>query len=243
MRSQTISTKLQRIAKQAADYPEMVFTTLAHHMDVDLLREAYRHTRKDSSPGIDGITAKKYGENLEENLEDLYKRLKSGRYKAPPVVRAWLEKENGEKRPIGKPTFEDKIAQRAVVMILEPIYEQEFYNLSHGFRKGKSQHKAIVQLREELIRRRINWIVSADITGLFDNIDHGLLRTLIKRRVNDGTLLRLIGKWLNAGIMEGGAVHYPELGTPQGGVISPLLSNIFCTMSWMTGLPRWSNHG
>ncbi|MFQ6616961.1 MAG: group II intron reverse transcriptase/maturase [Fidelibacterota bacterium] len=201
--------------------------TLAHHMDVDLLREAYRHTRKDSSPGIDGITAKQYGENLEENLEDLYKRLKSGRYKAPPVVRAWLEKDNGKMRPIGKPTFEDKIVQRAVVMLLEPIYEQVFYDLSHGFRKGRSQHKAVQQLREELIRLRINWIVSADITGLFDNIDHGLLRTLIKRRVNDGTLLRLIGKWLNAGVMEGGAVHYPELGTPQGGVISPLLSNIF----------------
>jgi len=226
-RSQTISTKLQWIAKQAADYPEMVFTTLAHHMDVDLLREAYGHTRKDSSPGIDGITARQYGESLEENLRDLYERLKSGRYKAPPVVRAWLEKEDGKKRPIGKPTFEDKIVQRAVVMLLEPIYEQVFYDFSHGFRKGRSQHKAIEQLREELIGRRINWIVSADITGLFDNIEHGLLRVLIKRRVNDGRLLRLIGKWLNAGVMEGGAVHYPELGTPQGGVISPLLSNIF----------------
>jgi RNA-directed DNA polymerase len=226
-RSQTISTKLQGIGKQAADYPEMVFTTLAHHIDVDLLREAYRCTRKDKSPGIDGVTAKEYGKDLEDNLVDLYERLRSGRYKAPPVVRAWLEKERGKKRPIGKPTFEDKIVQRAVVMLLEPIYEQMFYDFSHGFRKGRSQHKAIHQLREELIRQRINWIVSADITGLFDNLDHRLLRSLIKRRVNDGTLVRLIGKWLHAGVMEGGMIHYPETGTPQGGVVSPLLSNIF----------------
>jgi len=226
-RSQTISTKLQRIAKQAADYPGMVFTTLAHHMDVDLLREAYRHTRKNSSPGMDGVTAKQYGENLEENLKDLHERLKSGRYEAPPVVRAWLEKDNGKKRPIGKPTFEDKIVQRAVVMLLEPIYEQMFYDLSHGFRKGRSQHKAIHQLREDLIRLRISWIISADVTGLFDNLDHKMLVKLIKTRVNDGRLLRLIGKWLNAGVMEEGRIERPEKGTPQGGVISPILSNIF----------------
>ena len=226
-RSQTVSTKLQRIAKQAADYPETVFTTLAHHMDVDLLREAFCHTHKNRSPGIDGVTAEEYGKNLEDNLTDLYERLKSGGYKAPPVVRAWLEKENGKKRPIGKPTFEDKIVQRAVVMLLEPIYERMFYGFSHGFRKGHGQHKAIHQLRDDLIRLRINWIISADITGLFDNIDHGLLRSLIRKRMNDGTLLRLIGKWLNAGVMEGGTIHHPELGTPQGGVISPLLSNIF----------------
>ena len=226
-RSQTVSTKLQQIAKQAEDYPEMVFTTLAHHIDVDFLREAYRHTRKDSSPGVDGITAKQYGEHLEENLQDLYDRLKNGRYEAPPVLRAWLEKDNGKKRPIGKPTFEDKIVQRAVVMLLEPIYEQVFHEFSHGFRKGRSQHRAIKELRENLIDLRINWIVIADITGLFDNLDHEILRNLIKKRMNDGTLLRLIGKWLNAGVMEGDSVHHPEQGTPQGGVISPLLSNVY----------------
>lgn len=205
----------------------MVFTTLAHHLDEDLLREAYRQTRKNSSPGIDGVTAKHYGENLEENLRDLHERLKNGRYEAPPVVRAWLEKDNGKKRPIGKPTFEDKIVQRAVVMLLEPIYEQMFYDLSHGFRKGRSQHKAIHQLREELISLRINWIISADITGLFDNLDHEILLGLIKRRMKDGGLLRLIGKWLNAGVMENGTIDRPEKGTPQGGVVSPILSNIF----------------
>jgi group II intron reverse transcriptase/maturase len=226
-RSQTVSTRLQQIAKQAEDYPQMVFTTLAHHIDVDFLREAYRHTRKNSSPGVDGITAKQYGEHLEENLQDLYDRLKNGRYKAPPVLRAWLEKENGKKRPIGKPTFEDKIVQRAVVMLLEPIYEQVFHGFSHGFRRGRSQHRALKELRENLIDLRINWIVIADITGLFDNLDHEILRNLIKERMNDGTLLRLIGKWLNAGVMEGESIHHPEQGTPQGGVISPILSNIF----------------
>jgi RNA-directed DNA polymerase len=226
-RSQTVSTRLQQIAKQAEDYPQMVFTTLAHHIEVDLLREAYRHTRKQSSPGVDGITAKQYGEHLEETLQDLYDRLKSGQYKAPPVMRAWLEKKNGKRRPIGKPTFEDKIVQRAVVMLLEPIYEQVFHDFSHGFRRGRSQHRALKELRENLIDLRINWLVIADITGLFDNLDHEILRDLIKKRMNDGTLLRLIGKCLNAGFMEGRSIHYSNQGKPQGGVVSPILSNIF----------------
>lgn len=227
MRSQTISTKVQKIAKQAEDYPQGVFTTLAHNMDVDFLREAYRQTRKNSSPGIDGVTAKEYGEDLEENLKELHERLKSGRYKAQPVKRAWLEKDNGKKRPIGKPAFEDKIVQRAVAMLIEPIYELEFHDFSHGFRKGRSQHQALKELRENLIKHGINWILIADITGLFDNLDHGILREFIKRKMNDGALIRLIGKWLNAGVMEKGEISYPEAGTPQGGVISPILSNIF----------------
>jgi RNA-directed DNA polymerase len=200
VRSQTISTKLQKIAKQAVDYPQRVFTMLAHNMDVEFLREAYRQTRKSSTPGIDGVTAKEYGENLEENLKELHLRLKSGRYKAPPVVRAWLEKDNGKKRPIGKPTFEDKIVQRAVVMLLEPIYERVFHNFSHGFRRGRSQHQALKELRENLIKQRINWILIADITGLFDNLDHGILREFIKRKMNDGALIRLIGKVENIGL-------------------------------------------
>jgi RNA-directed DNA polymerase len=196
-------------------------------MDVDFLREAYRRTRKSSSPGIDGVTAKEYGENLEENLKALHERLKSGRYSAPPVKRTWIEKDNGKLRPIGIPTFEDKIIQRAVVMLLEPIYEQVFHNFSHGFRRERNQHQALRSLRENLITHRTNWIVIADITGLFDNLDHGILRELIKKKMNDGKLIQLIGKWLNAGVMEEGKVQYSEAGTPQGGVISPILSNIF----------------
>ncbi len=227
LRSQTISTKLQQIAQQAVNYPDTVFTTLCHKIDVPFLREAYRKTRKGAAPGPDKITAKIYAENLEENLISLHKRIKEGRYKAPPVLRIWIEKEDGKKRPIGIPTFEDKVLQRAVEMLLSSIYENLFYNFSMGFRKGRSQHQAIHNLRENCRKQNINWIISADITGLFDNINHKMLKDLIRLKVNDGGIIRLIGKWLNAGVMEDERIHYPDMGTPQGGVISPLLSNIF----------------
>jgi len=225
-RSQTISTKLQQIAEQACCYPDMVFTTLAQLIDVDFLREAYRRTRKSAAPGVDGVTAREYAENLEENLSDLHERLGSGRYIAPPVERAWID-EGTKKRGIGKPTFEDKIVQRAVVMLLGAIYEQDFHDFSHGFREGHSQHQALRELREQCMNMNIGWIADADVSGFFDNLDRGLLREFIKRRVNDGGILRLIGKWLNAGVLEGEILTYPEKGTPQGGVVSPMLSNIF----------------
>lgn len=227
LRSQTVSTKLQRIAEWAADDPQVVFTSLAHLIDVDFLREAFQRIKKRSAPGLDKVTAKQYAENLEENLVNLDERMRSGRYKAPAVVRAWLDKEDGKKRPIGKPTLEDKIVQRAVEMLLSAIYEQMFYDFSHGFRKGHSQHRALHELREQLRCLNIGWIVNADVTGLFDNLDHKHLRRFIRKRVNDGSIIRLIGKWLNAGVMEEGKLKYYESGTPQGGVISPLLSNIF----------------
>lgn len=226
-RSQTISTRLQRIAEQASSHPEMVFTTLAHLIDVDLLREAYNRTRKNAAAGVDGVTAAEYGANLEENLRDLYERMRSGRYIAPPVKRSWLDKEGSGKRPIGEPTFEDKIAQRAAVMLLGAIYEQDFHDFSHGFREGHSQHQALQQLWQQCMRMNIGWIVDADVRGFFDNLDHRWLRRIIQQRVNDGGILRLIGKWLKAGVLEEGLVTYPEKGTPQGAVISPLLSNIF----------------
>lgn len=226
-RSPTISTQLQTIAQQAIQQPEMVFTALAHNIDVEWLREAYRLTNKRGAAGIDGITAEAYGVKLEENLQALQARLKSGRYKAPPVERVWLDKEDGRKRPIGKPTFEDKIAQRAVVMLLESVYEAEFYNFSHGFRPGHSPHEALEELREQCRKQNIQWIVDADVSGFFDEIPHGPLQEIIKRRVNDGGILRLIGKWLNAGVMEAGVLSYAEAGSPQGGVISPLLANVY----------------
>ncbi len=226
-RSQPISTQIQEIAKQAIAYPEMVFTTLAHRIDVEWLREAYRQTNKSSAAGIDGITAAEYAANLDENLQDLHRRLVSGQYKAPPVERVWLDKEDGRKRPIGKPTFEDKIVQRAVVMLLEPIYEQEFYDFSHGFRKGHSAHQALHEMREACRQQNINWIIDADVSRFFDELGHDQLREFIKRRVNDGGIMRLIGKWLNAGVMEEGKLTYAEKGSPQGGVISPLAANIF----------------
>jgi len=209
----------------------MVFNNLYHKIDVDLLMEAYRRTRKDVAPGVDKVTAQKYAENLEGNLRDLYERLRRGKYVAPPVERVWIDKEDGRKRPIGKPTFEDKIVQRAVEMVLSVIYDVDFYDFSHGFRKGHSQHKALHELREQCRGLNIGWIVDADITGLFDNIDHSHLRKIIKQRVNDGGILRLIGKWLNAGVMEEGTVTYPEKGTPQGGVMTPFTQKVISNLN------------
>jgi RNA-directed DNA polymerase len=227
LRSQTISTELQRIAQQAADYPDTIFTTLAHRIDIPFLREAYRQTNKKGAPGVDMVSAKEYAENLEQNLLALHTRLKEGCYSAPPVMRVWIKKEDGKERPIGIPAFEDKVVQRAVEMLLSPVYEQMFYDFSMGFRKGRSQHQAIHDLREQCRNQNINWIISADITGLFDNINKEMLKDLIRLKINDGGIIRLIGKWLNAGVMEDDRTTYPDKGTPQGGVVSPILSNIF----------------
>ena len=223
----TIETQLRQIAEQAVCYPQMTFTTLAHRMDVDFLREAYRRTRKDGAPGVDRVTAKEYAANLEGNLKDLHERLKSGRYVAPPVERTWLDKDDGGKRPIGKPTFEDKIVQRAVAMLLGAVFEQDFYDFSHGFREGHSPHQALKELREQCLKVNAHAIVDADVSGFFDTMDWRWIREFVQRRVNDGAILRLIGQWLHAGVLEGENLIYPETGSPQGGVISPMLANIY----------------
>jgi RNA-directed DNA polymerase len=225
--SLTISTKLQQLAEQAHQYPAMAFTTLAHLIDVDLLREAYRRTRKDGAPGIDGVTAQEYAEHLEANLANLYERLRRGRYRAPPVRRTYLDKEDGGQRPIGIPAFEDKLVQRAVVMLLGAIYEQDFCDCSHGFREGHSPHQALHELREQCMERDIGWIVDADVSAFFDSLDHDLLRERLQQRIADGRIIGLIGKWLKAGVVEGDTLSYPERGSPQGGVVSPMLANIF----------------
>jgi RNA-directed DNA polymerase len=227
-RSETISTRQQTIATRARQAPELSFTSLNHYIDLAWLVEAYRRTRKDGAPGIDGQTAAAYAEHLEENLRDLLDRAKSGRYRAPAVKRAYLPKGDGSSmRPIGVPTFEDKILQRAVTMVLEPIYEQDFLDCSYGFRPGRSAHQALEAWRNQLMRFGGGWVIELDVQRFFDTLDKAQLRTFLRRRVRDGVLLRLIGKWLNAGVLEDGAVWYPEAGTPQGGVASPLLANIF----------------
>ena len=220
-------SSLVKIRMLAESDPEMVFTSLAHRIDLSLLKKSFRQVRTSKSAGVDGITAEEYAENLDENLYNLYQRLRRGQYVATPVKRIWIDKEGGEKRPIGISALEDKIVQCAAASILNVIFDVNFYDFSHAFRKGHSQHMAIHELRENCRKLNIGWIVSADITGLFDNIDHGHLRDFVKRRVNDGGILRLIGKWLNAGVMEEGVLSHPGKGTPQGGVISPVLSNIF----------------
>jgi group II intron reverse transcriptase/maturase len=226
--SVTISTKLERIATLAREAPDMAFRTLAHHIDIDWLREAYRRTRKDGARGVDGQSAEEYAANLEENLQSLLDRAKSGTYRAPPVRRVHIPKGSGtETRPLGIPTFEDKVLQRAVAMVLEAVYEQDFLDCSYGFRPGRSAHQALAVVQNQAVVMGGGWVLEVDIRKFFDTLDHGHLREVLRRRVHDGVLLRLVGKWLNAGVLEDGGVTHPEAGTPQGGVISPLLANIF----------------
>jgi RNA-directed DNA polymerase len=226
--SPTVSTKIERIAKLAREMPDRPLTTLAHHIDIDWLREAYRRTRKDGARGVDGQSAEQYAQHLESNLKALLDRMKSGTYRAPPVRRVHIPKGDGsETRPIGIPTFEDKVLQRAVAMVLEAVYESQFYDFSYGFRPGRSAHQACEALKSASVRMAGGWVLEVDIKKFFDTLDHGHLREILSRRVRDGVILRLIGKWLNAGVMEGLALHHPETGTPQGGVISPLLANIY----------------
>ena len=226
--SPIISTDLRLIAEQAKRDPAKVFVSLAHRMDVDFLYKAYRRVRKDGAPGVSGRTAKDYAKNLTESLTDLHGRLKACRYEAPKIKRVWIDKDGGKKkRPIGLTEFEDKIVQKAVSMLLGAVYEQDFYPFSHGFRDGHSAHQALKEIREQCMFHGINWLIDADISGFFDNIDRVQLKEIIKQRVNDGGLLRLIGKWLNAGVVEGDVISYSDKGTPQGGVISPQLANIY----------------
>lgn len=225
--SATVSTKRGRIAKLAKEHPTMVLTNLAYHMDLEWLREAHRLTRKSGAPGIDGQTAEAYAADLDENLTDLLDRVKEGRYRAPPVRRVHIPKGKGETRPIGIPTFEDRILQRAVAMILEEVYEQEFLPCSYGFRRDLSAHNAIGWLREVLMRMQGGWVLEVDLRKFFDTLVHRCLREILAIRVRDKAITRLIGKWLNAGVMEDGAIAHPQAGTPQGGVISPLLANVY----------------
>ena len=188
---------------------------------------AYQRTRKDGAVGIDGITAQDYERELESNLEDLLNRIKSGGYYAPPVRRHYIPKADGEKRPLGIPTFEDKIAQRAVLMLLEPIYEADFLECSYGFRPGRSAHDALDALDKAIMRRGQRWVIDADIRKYFDSIDHRRLREFLDLRIRDGVIRRMIDKWLKAGVVEEGNLKRYKAGTPQGGVISPLLANIY----------------
>lgn len=222
-----VSTKQQRIAT-VAQVEKGALTTLAHHIDVEWLEEAFRRTRKDGAPGADGVTAREYELRLQENLQRLLNQAKSGTYLAPAVRRVHIPKGDGKQtRPIGIPTFEDKVLQRAVHMVLEPVYEQEFHDCSYGFRPGRSAHQALKSLREQMTKMRGGWLLEVDIKSFFDTLDHRQLQELLRRRVRDGVLLRLIGKWLNAGVLHDGVFSRPEAGTPQGGVISPLLANIY----------------
>jgi group II intron reverse transcriptase/maturase len=229
LKSGNVYTKQQRIAELAGLMPDAGFTSLAYYVDLEWMHEAYRRTRKDGAAGVDDVTAEEYEKDLEENLKSLLDRFKSGRYYAQPVKRVYIPKGDGKDgvRPIGIPALEDKVLQRAVIMVLEPLYEQDFLDCSYGFRPGRSVHQALEALWKGIMGMGGCWVLEVDIKSYFDTVGHKHLREFLRKRVRDGVILRTIGKWLKAGVMEGGEVHYPEEGTPQGGVISPLISNIY----------------
>jgi group II intron reverse transcriptase/maturase len=205
----------------------MSWTTLAHHVDEELLHEAFRLTRKDGAPGVDGQTASQYEENLDQKLRSLADQFHKGAYRAPPVRRVHIPKGDGKTRPIGIPTIEDKVLQRAVTMLLNAVYEQDFLDCSFGFRPGRSAHQALTTLREGLMGMNGGFVIDLDIKSFFDTIDHGHLRAMLDKRIRDGVVLRAIGKWLNAGVLEDEMLRRLDQGSPQGGVISPILSNIY----------------
>tara|TARA_B100000749_G_scaffold272869_1_gene255179 strand:+ start:411 stop:1052 length:642 start_codon:yes stop_codon:yes gene_type:complete len=198
-----MSTKQVRIAALAERFPQRAFTSLAHHIDAQWLRTAYLMTRRDGAVGIDGQTADDFARDFEANVQRLLEAAKSGRYRAPPVRRVNIPKGDGRStRPIGIPTFEDKVLQRAVVALLEPLYEHDFHECSYGFRPGRSAHQAIGTVRNGLMSMGGGWVIDLDIKAFFDTIDHQHLRDVLQQRVKDGVVLRLIGKWLKAGVVE-----------------------------------------
>ncbi len=224
-----VSTKRQRIAELGRRYPQRSFTSLHHHLDVEWLTEAYRCLKTQSAPGADGVTVEDYGKDLRSNLEQLRERVFQGTYRAPSVRRVWIPKgpDRKDRRPIGIPTTEDKVLQRAVQMVLEPLYEPIFRDSSYGFRPGRSPHMALEALWQCIMNMGGGWVLDVDVRKFFDTLDHQQVMALLKHRVSDGVISRLISKWLHAGVLEEDRLSYPEKGTPQGGVISPLLSNLY----------------
>jgi group II intron reverse transcriptase/maturase len=223
-----VSTGLARIAELAKQDPKLAFTSLAHYVTKDSLYEAFEWLNARSAAGVDGQSVKEYAENLDENLDGLLKRFRSDTYKAPPVRRVHIPKGTGpETRPIGIPTVEDKILQRAVSTVLEAIYEQDFSPCSYGFRRGRGAHDALNALWKQSTNFAGGWVVEVDIRKFFDTLDHQRLRELLQIRVRDGVICRMINRWLKAGVLEDGSISLPTQGTPQGGVISPLLANVY----------------
>jgi RNA-directed DNA polymerase len=222
-----VSTKQELIAKTAKEHAGKPLTNLHHYIDEEWLRESLNRLNKESAAGVDGTTYYEYEEEKDTRLPDLLGRFKTGKYYAPPVRRIYIEKGNGKKRPIGIPTIEDKILQGAVKMVVEPVYEADFYDTSYGFRPGRSQHQALERIWEEVMNNRILYILEADIENYFGSINHSQLRELLDERIKDGVIRKQIDKWLKAGVMEDEVLHYEKDGTPQGGTISPLLSNIY----------------
>src|SRR5438093_1179510 len=222
------SSALERVRQAASKDKKLRFTALLHHLyNLETLRMAYFSLKKESAPGVDGETWRNYGETLEDNLQDLSHRLKRGAYRAKPVRRVYIPKADGRQRPLGVPALEDKIVQRAAVEVLNAIYETDFLRFSYGFRPGRSQHQALDALYTGLLTRKVNWVLDLDIRNFFDGISHEWLVKFIEHRIADRRVVRLIQKWLRAGVLEDGKRVRVEEGTPQGGSASPLLANVY----------------
>jgi group II intron reverse transcriptase/maturase len=231
---------IERVRQAARGDSKQRFTALLHHVyDLERLRAAYQATRHDAAPGIDGETWRRYGENLEDNLLDLSARLKQGAYRAKPVRRAYIPKADGRRRPLGVPALEDKIVQRAVVEVLNAIYEEDFLGFSYGFRPGRSPHRALGALYLGIRFRKVNWVLDLDVRAFFDTLEHGWLVKFVEHRVADRRVVRLIQKWLSAGVLEDGKRTQSEVGTVQGGSISPLLANIYLHYVFDLWAHRW----
>jgi group II intron reverse transcriptase/maturase len=238
-----VPSALERIGRAAKKDKKVRFTTLMHHVyNVDQLREAYFSLKRDAAAGVDGETWRSYGEQLEEHLSDLSARLKRGAYRARPVRRTYIPKASGGQRPLGVTALEDKLVQRAVVRVLNEIYERDFLGFSYGFRPKRNPHNALDALCVGIERRRVNWVLDADIRRYFDSIDHGWLRKFVEHRIADQRIVRLIMKWLKAGVLEEGQWTRSDEGTPQGGVISPLLANIFLHYVFDLWADAWRRH-
>jgi len=231
---------LERVREVAERDKQVRFTALLHHIyDGARLRAAYFALKRDAAPGVDGETWRHYGEALEANLADLSARLKRGAYRAKPVQRAYIAKADGRQRPLGIPTLEDKIVQRATVDVLNAIYEADFLGFSYGFRPGRSPHNALDALYTGLLTRKVNWVLDADVRDCFGAIDRGWLVKFIEHRIADRRVVRLIQKWLNAGVLEDGTRTWSETGTPQGGSASPLLANVYLHYAFDLWVQRW----
>ena len=222
-----VSQGLERVRTAAREHKEMRFTALLHHMTVDLLRESFYALKRKAAPGVDGVTWPEYETGLEERLVDLHSRVHRGAYRAQPSKRRYIEKSDGRLRPLGVAALEDKIVQAATVTILNQIYEEDFLGFSYGFRPGRNQHYALDALAFAIEHKKVNYILDCDIRGFFDNLEKSWLVQFVEHRVADPRILRLIQKWLKAGVMEDGIWSDPETGTPQGSVASPLLANIY----------------
>lgn len=222
-----VSQGLQGVRERARRNKQERFTALLHHVTPGLLRESFHALKREAAPGVDGVTWKEYATGLEDRLKDLHSRVHRGAYRAQPSRRVYIPKSNGQQRPLGIAALEDKIVQQAVVTILNAIYEEDFRGFSYGFRPGRSQHMALDALYVAIKRKRVNWILDLDLKSFFDNIPKEGLIQFVEKRIADPRILRLIQKWLKAGVMEDGVWSETEAGTPQGGVISPLLSNVY----------------